>query len=103
MNIHPLEVESQLAACPCVIDVAVTALADPVWGDVLVALVVSTNAGETEIKANLQTIDAWCRQHLTSALRPRHIFCVASLPRNAMGKIERSALRTMAITATATA
>ena len=39
-NIHPLKVESCLAACPGIRDVAVTGLPDPVWGDLIVALVV---------------------------------------------------------------
>jgi hypothetical protein len=39
-NIHPQEIESCLAACPGVVDVAVTGLPDPVWGDLVVALVV---------------------------------------------------------------
>ena len=92
VNVHPLEVESQLAACPGVSDVAVTALADPVWGDALVVLVVGS--------ADDAAIRDWSRRHLASALRPRHIVHLGSLPRNAMGKIERSALRAIAGAAT---
>lgn len=88
VNVHPLEVEARLAGYPGVSDVAVTALADPVWGDALVALVVGN--------ADVGSMNDWCRQHLASALRPRRIVRVASLPRNAMGKIERSALRAIA-------
>lgn len=88
VNVHPIEVESCLAACPGVTDVAVTAIADPVWGDVLVALIVGS--------ADSHTVRDWSRQHLASALRPRRMLRVASLPRNAMGKIERATLRTLA-------
>lgn len=88
VNIHPLEVESRLAACPGVCDVAVTALADPVWGDALVALVVGS--------ADADAVRDWSRRHLASALRPRKIVRVGQLPRNAMGKIERAALRALA-------
>jgi O-succinylbenzoic acid--CoA ligase len=88
INVHPLDVESCLAACPGVADVAVTAVTDPVWGDALVALIVGS--------ADTHAVRDWSRQHLASALRPRRVLRVASLPRNAMGKIERAALRTLA-------
>ena len=88
IKVHPLEVESCLAACPGVVDLAVTAQPDPVWGDALVALVV----GSVDVEA----LGRWSRQHLTSAQRPRHFLKVDRLPRNTMGKIERSALRGMA-------
>lgn len=88
VNVHPLEVESCLAACPGVTDIAVTALPDPVWGDALVALVVGT--------AEIETVTDWSRQYLASAQRPRRVLRVDRLPRNAMGKIERAALRKLA-------
>lgn len=87
-NIHPLTVESCLAACPGVADVAVSARPDDTWGDLLVALVVGV--------ASAEGIAAWSRQHLPAAARPRRIIHVASLPRNAMGKLDRRALRPLA-------
>lgn len=88
VNVHPLEVESCLAACPGVADVAVTALPDPVWGDALVALVVGNALPES--------VRDWGRRHLPPAQRPRRVLGVPRLPRNAMGKIERAALRALA-------
>ena len=85
VTLHPLEVESCLAACPGVSDVAVTAAPDPVWGDVLVALVV----GQAEIR----TLHDWCRRHLVAAKRPRRVLRVEALPRNAIGKLARQTLR----------
>lgn len=87
-NVHPLVVESCLAACPGVRDVAVTGLPDPVWGDLIVALVV----GETPRKDLL----AWCRSRLPGAAQPRRIVRLDALPRNAAGKLERAALRRLA-------
>ncbi|HJW26462.1 MAG TPA: AMP-binding protein [Rhodocyclaceae bacterium] len=84
-NVHPLAVESCLAACPGVVDVAVSGLPDPVWGDLVVALVV----GEAEDGRILE----WSRAHLPSAARPRRILRLERLPRNAMGKLERAKLR----------
>lgn len=88
VNVHPSEVESCLAACPGVADVAVTALPDPVWGDALVALIVGSAASAA--------VRDWGRRHLASAQRPRRVLRVDRLPRNAMGKIERAALRALA-------
>jgi O-succinylbenzoic acid--CoA ligase len=88
VNVHPLEIESCLAACPGVSDVAVTAVADPVWGDLLVALVVGP--------AEPALLHDWIRQHLVAAKRPRRVLRLDALPRNALGKIERRALRVLA-------
>lgn len=87
VNIHPAEVEARLAACPGIGDAAVTGTPDPVWGDIVTALVVAS--------ADVAAIDAWCRDALPARLRPRRIVRVPALPRNAMGKIERQRLRTL--------
>lgn len=92
-NVHPLEVESCLAACPGVRDVAVTGVPDPVWGDLIVALVV----GDAE-PARLR---AWSEARLPGPARPRRIVRLPGLPRNAAGKLERASLRRLAREATA--
>jgi len=87
-NVHPLEVESCLAGCPGIRDSAVTGLPDETWGDLVIALVVGD--------ATPASIEDWCRARLPAAARPRRIVRLASLPRNATGKLERSALRRLA-------
>ena len=87
-NVHPLEVESCLAACPGVIDVAVTGRPDPVWGDLVVALVVG--------QVDIEELQAHARRHLHSAALPRRVLRLDRLPRNATGKLERAALRQLA-------
>jgi o-succinylbenzoate---CoA ligase len=87
-NVHPQEIESCLAACPGIRDIAVSGLPDPVWGDLIVALVVGT--------ASLETLRAHARQHLPTAALPRRVAYLDSLPRNASGKLDRSALRRLA-------
>lgn len=84
VNIDPAEVEIRLAACPGISDVAVAAERDPVWGDVLAALLVGN--------ADAGAVRDWCRRHLPAAQRPRRFLNVAALPRNAMGKLDRPAL-----------
>lgn len=84
LNVHPAAVEDVLAGCPGLREVAVTGEPDPRWGARLVALY----AGD----ADPATLDAWARERLPSALRPRRYLRVAALPRNAMGKLMRGAL-----------
>lgn len=88
VNIHPQTVEETLKRCPGVEDAALTAIADDVWGDLLVAVVVGGSAE--------QVLADWCREQLPSALRPRRFATLPQLPRNALGKLERRALRSWA-------
>lgn len=87
-NVHPQEIESCLAACPGIRDVAVSGLPDPVWGDIVVALVVGS--------AGLEALQTHARRHLPPAALPRRIAYLDSLPRNASGKLDRPALRQLA-------
>lgn len=87
VNVHPLEVEHRLAACPGVREAGVAGLPDPVWGDVI--------AAAYEGEAAEAAVDAWCREHLPAARRPRRILRVARLPRTASGKLDRRALATL--------
>lgn len=84
VNVHPLEVETRLAACPGVREAGVTGIADPVWGDVI--------ACAYEGEADEAAVDAWCRATLPAPRRPRRIKRVARLPRLASGKLDRRAL-----------
>lgn len=85
VNVHPQEIEACLAACPGVDDVAVTGSPDPVWGDVVVALVV----GPVEPAELFEH----ARRHLPTAAQPRRFQRLDQLPRNATGKLDRPALR----------
>lgn len=87
-NVHPLQVESCLAACPGIRDVAVTGVPDAIWGDLVVALVVGNITSEE--------ITDWSKAHLPSAAQPRRIVRLATLPRSPAGKLERSQLRRLA-------
>lgn len=87
VNVHPQAVEAVLERCPGVAAAALSAIADAVWGDFLVALVVGEADGEM--------LDRWCRDELPSAMRPRRFVHVQALPRNAMGKLDRMALRSL--------
>lgn len=84
VNVHPLEVESRLAGCPGVREAGVSGLADAVWGDVIAAAYEGAIA-EVEL-------EAWCREQLPAARRPRRFLRVEALPRTPSGKLDRRAL-----------
>lgn len=88
-NVHPLEVESCLAACPGIRDVAVTGQPEPVWGQIIVALIVGT--------ASTEQIIEHARQHLPSAAMPRKLVFLDRLPRNPTGKLLRTELHRLAL------
>jgi len=87
-NVHPLAVEAVLERCPGITEAALTALADEIWGDLLVALVVGETGGGM--------LGEWCCNELPSAMWPRRFVHVDALPRNALGKLDRQALRSLA-------
>lgn len=81
VNVHPAVVEDALAGCAGAGEVAVTARPDARWGMLLVALYTGP--------AEPASVEAWAREHLPSASRPRLFRRVPELPRNAMGKLLR--------------
>ena len=80
-NIHPQEIESCLAACPGVVDVAVTGLPDRCGA-----------TGRRPVVGRIDRAPARPRPPPpASAALPRRIRQLDSLPRNAAGKLERAA------------
>jgi o-succinylbenzoate---CoA ligase len=88
VNVHPHRVESLLAAAPGVIEVAVVGVADPVWGQRLVAVY----RGES----SPASLDAWCRAHLPGPERPRAFLPLPELPALESGKLDRMRVRELA-------
>jgi O-succinylbenzoic acid--CoA ligase len=88
-NVWPETVEAALRSHPAVADVAVAGVADPEWGQRVVAWVVPAVASSPPSLAELRTHVS--EQHPTFAA-PKEVVLVATLPRTALGKIERTAL-----------
>jgi malonyl-CoA/methylmalonyl-CoA synthetase len=85
-NVYPRDVEEVLRQHPGVADVAVVGRPDPEWGERVVACVV--RADPVAAGALL----AWGAERLAPYKRPREVRFVDELPRNALGKVVRSAL-----------
>lgn len=88
MNVYPKEVESVLDALASVKESAVVGIPDDDFGEAVVAAVVPS-AGRPD-PAELRSS---ARERLAGYKVPKKIELVEQLPRNAMGKVDKAALR----------
>jgi acyl-CoA synthetase (AMP-forming)/AMP-acid ligase II len=88
-NAYPAEIEQMLMEYPGIAECAVVGMPDERLGEVGAAFVVP-RPGETLEPAKI--ID-WCRERMANFKAPRTVSVVASLPRNASGKVLKFELR----------
>jgi long-chain acyl-CoA synthetase len=88
-NIYPKEIEDVLTGDPSIFEAAVIGVPDERWGEVVVAYV-RPRPGMTVEPAALRTL---CARHLSGYKRPTSLFVVEEIPKNAVGKIDKVALR----------
>jgi fatty-acyl-CoA synthase len=89
-NVYPAEVESALAEHPAVTDCAVIGVPDEKWGEVGHAVVVLN----PDAKADEQELRDFLATRLAKYKVPKTVAFAEALPRNALGKILKSRLRT---------
>lgn len=89
-NVYPREVEDVLYEHEYVLDVAVLGEPDELWGETVIAYVVTKNKQLTA-----DELDSFCKNNdqLADYKRPRKYVFVDELPRNASGKIQKFKLR----------
>jgi len=88
ISIYPEEIEEVLSAYPGLADVAVISCKDSEWGEAVKALVVA-KAGAT---VEPDSVIRFCKERLASYKAPKFVELVPSLPRTALGKIDRGKL-----------
>ncbi|MGH7038732.1 MAG: AMP-binding enzyme, partial [Stellaceae bacterium] len=88
-NISSLEVEEALYRHPRIMEAAVVARPDPVWGESPCAFI--TLKPDAEPVA-ADDIILWCRDHLAHYKAPKSVV-FGSLPKTSTGKIQKFALR----------
>jgi malonyl-CoA/methylmalonyl-CoA synthetase len=87
LNIYPREIELALDAVPGIAESAVIGVPHPDLGEAVVALVVRTDPALDEAAIIAGIAD------LARFKQPRRILFADSLPRNAMGKVQKAKLR----------
>jgi malonyl-CoA/methylmalonyl-CoA synthetase len=85
-NVYPREVELVLEAHPAVAEVAVVGLPSERWGEEVTAFVVPAE------RVSADELVAFMRERLAAYKCPRQVRFLEALPRNAMGKVQRSEL-----------
>ncbi len=87
-NVYPTEVEDVLMGHPGVAEAAVTGTPSPEWGETVTAWVVPAGGGLA-----VDELLAFAAARLAPFKRPRAVRVVDTLPRNALGKLQRGQLR----------
>jgi fatty-acyl-CoA synthase len=86
-NVYPAEIEAVLHDHPAVADAAVVGVADERWGEACAAFVVAESpVSEDELREH-------CRERLARFKVPKSFTFMDELPRNSMGKIQKSELK----------
>lgn len=86
-NVYPKEVEAYLDAMPGVVESAVFGVPHDDFGEAVTAAVVA------EAPFDAGQVDAFLHGKLARYKQPKRVLRVAELPRNAMGKVQKQALR----------
>jgi malonyl-CoA/methylmalonyl-CoA synthetase len=89
LNVYPAEVEAAIEAIPGVAECAVIGVAHPDFGEGVVAVVIARSGARLEEQALIGPL----AESLASFKRPKRVFLVDTLPRNAMGKVQKNLLR----------
>jgi len=90
INIYPKDIEEVVASHPAVRECAAIPLPDDQLGEVVGVVVAFHVPDAPPAPRDLQRL---CMQRLGDFQQPRRFFVVDALPRNAMGKLDKPALR----------
>ena len=88
-KISALEIEDVLLTHEEIREAAVIGLPDDTWGEI-VAAAVTLNDGAS---LDLAGLKRWCAERMSGYKVPRRLEVLHDLPRNAMGKVVKTALR----------
>jgi malonyl-CoA/methylmalonyl-CoA synthetase len=88
-NVYPAEVEGAIEALPCVAECAVIGVPHADFGEGVVAVVIPKPGASLDEKEMLRILGT----ELAKYKLPKRIILAESLPRNAMGKVQKNELR----------
>jgi acyl-CoA synthetase (AMP-forming)/AMP-acid ligase II len=89
-NIYPVEIENMIRAHPAVSDIAVFAVPDHYYGEIVgAAITLATDTTAEELRA-------YCDGRIAKFKVPARLYRVTEFPLTASGKIRKTELRDMA-------
>ncbi len=88
-KLSALEIEAALLEHPDILECAVLGLPDATWGEAVTAVVVPKGQAVVELPA----LREWCKARISPYKIPQRLKVVPQLPRNAMGKVTKPAVR----------
>jgi malonyl-CoA/methylmalonyl-CoA synthetase len=89
LNVYPKEIESVIDDLPGVVESAVIGVPHPDFGEAVSAVVVPASGTALDDAAVIAAV----RDRLAGFKVPKRVWFAPSLPRNAMGKVQKNALR----------
>lgn len=90
-NVYPREIEIALEGHPAITEAAVVGVPDSVWGEVGVAFVIA------RVNVDAAQLQAHCRERLANYKIPKRFVIEPDLPRLPVGKVDKMALRRLAV------
>jgi malonyl-CoA/methylmalonyl-CoA synthetase len=90
-KLSALEIEATLLEHPLIAECAVIGLPDDTWGEAVTAVVVTKN----QVQIELPGLRDWCKGRLSVYKVPQRLLVVPELPRNAMGKVTKPAVKSL--------
>lgn len=88
-KVSALEIEDVLRSFPDVMDCAVVGVPDPAWGERVCAALV----GRDPVSVDVTALRSFAKSRLAPYKVPKDFLVVPDLPRNAMGKVTKPAVR----------
>ena len=88
-NIYPAEIESVLAECDDIVEAAVVGMPSERWGEVAVAAIVKRPDSSLNEAGVLRLFEG----RLARFKHPRRVVFLPSLPKNALGKVQKAELQ----------
>ena len=90
-KLSALEIEAALLEHPLIAECAVIGLSDETWGEAVTAVVVTKDHAPLELSG----LRDWCKGRLSVYKVPQRLLVVTELPRNAMGKVTKPAVKSL--------
>jgi fatty-acyl-CoA synthase len=93
-NIYPAEIENQLVTLQGVAESAVVGVADARWGEVPVAVLVRA-LDAAGLALSSEAVLTHLQSRIARYKLPRHVVFMDSLPKSALGKVQKPALKAL--------